>query len=118
MPATVAASNVLDEHALRSGLSYNAIAEAADLDIADVHRYCKNKRRGPRDSILRICYALKLEVPEVNEVLESRRHLPLAGRRPAREATVVPNWPVALEPAPQSVQPDSLANQSLYPAKQ
>ncbi len=72
---------MLDNTVKRSGLSYNKLAENADMDFGYVYRICKGDKRGSRDALIRLCAAMTLEVGEYDVILLSRGYAELGGRR-------------------------------------
>lgn len=83
LPVARAFNDTLDGYLQRSGVSYNQLAQLADMDPAYVYRLCKGDRRGARDALIRLCIALGLSVDDMDVVLRSRNFPELSGRRRA-----------------------------------
>ncbi len=56
-----------------NGLSYGVLAEQARCSKGSVHRIMHGKDRPRRNTLLRLCFALRLDVQEAERVLELAR---------------------------------------------
>jgi len=76
-------ASILRNHCERNGnLHYDAIAAAAHLDPAYVYRLIKGEKSHPSpNTIIRLALALKLSVPDADELLMSAGYTPLVRPR-------------------------------------
>ncbi len=89
-------ADLLRDHIRTCGLSYSGLAAAADgLDHAYIYRLSRGERPpASRNVVLCLAIAMRLTVPETDDMLEAAGHLPVSQRRgKRREAEVLATLP-------------------------
>lgn len=83
-------AELLKSHIESCGLSYSGLAAAADgLDHAYIYRLARGERPpASRNVVLCLAIAMRLTVPETDELLEAAGLMPVSDRRGRRREAV------------------------------